>query len=111
MLRVIDGKKQAKISFKNTEELMRKVNNFKEYNILLGKRLREIRIEMKLSQKDIGNILDVSFQQVQKYESGQNRLSCASAAVLCEELGINIQDIVTKPVSVQNVHLTHMRLL
>lgn len=72
---------------------MRKVNNFKEYNILLGKRLREIRIEMKLSQKDIGNILDVSFQQVQKYESGQNHLSCASAAALCEELAINIQDI------------------
>lgn len=72
---------------------MRKVNNFKEYNILLGKRLREIRIEMKLSQKDIGNILDVSFQQVQKYESGQNRLNCASAAALCEELAINILDI------------------
>lgn len=41
----------------------------------IGLRLRAMRIDKKLSQDDLGAQLGVSFQQIQKYEKGVNRLS------------------------------------
>ncbi len=43
-------------------------------DIEMGKRLRLRRVEMKMSQEELGKKLGVSFQQVQKYEKGVNRL-------------------------------------
>jgi transcriptional regulator with XRE-family HTH domain len=47
----------------------------------LGQRIRKLRIENGMSQTELGNRLGVSFQQIQKYEYGQNwinpyRLKC-----------------------------------
>lgn len=44
-------------------------------DIFLGQRIRAIRKGLRLSQTDLGRRIGVSFQQVQKYESGANRLS------------------------------------
>lgn len=41
----------------------------------VGARLRALRRERGLSQTALGRRLDVTFQQVQKYESGYNRIS------------------------------------
>jgi transcriptional regulator with XRE-family HTH domain len=41
---------------------------------LIGKNLKRIRIYAGLSQAEFGKILGVTFQQVQKYEIGINRL-------------------------------------
>ena len=41
----------------------------------VGKRLIYLRTIRELSQKDVAADLDISFQQVQKYESGKNRIS------------------------------------
>lgn len=43
-------------------------------DIELGKRIRLRRVEQKISQADLGEKLGVSFQQVQKYEKGVNRI-------------------------------------
>ena len=51
----------------------------------VGMRLRLRRLELKLSQKQLGEALDLSFQQVQKYEKGNNRIS---ASKLFEIAGI-----------------------
>jgi transcriptional regulator with XRE-family HTH domain len=40
-----------------------------------GARIREARIAGKISQDELGKALGVSFQQVQKYEKGVNRVS------------------------------------
>ncbi|MCD8497202.1 MAG: helix-turn-helix domain-containing protein [Alphaproteobacteria bacterium] len=40
----------------------------------LGKNLRKLRSTIGLSQTEFGEILGVSFQQIQKYETGKNRL-------------------------------------
>lgn len=42
--------------------------------VIIGKNLKRIRQFLKLSQTDLGKIIGVSFQQMQKYENGQNRL-------------------------------------
>ena len=41
----------------------------------VGKKLRNKRIQLKLTQTHIGNALNKTFQQVQKYEKGVNGLS------------------------------------
>lgn len=47
----------------------------KAYHIALGMRLRRARVNCGLSQTNIGDLLGVTFQQVQKYEKGFNRIS------------------------------------
>ncbi len=50
---------------------MRKVGS--EFRII-GQNLRAIREQYGYSQKKIGEILQVTFQQIQKYERGQSRI-------------------------------------
>ncbi|MET4342000.1 helix-turn-helix transcriptional regulator [Bradyrhizobium sp. RT9a] len=44
----------------------------------IGARIRTRRMQLGLSQTDLGDALGVSFQQVQKYEKGHNRVSTAT---------------------------------
>lgn len=43
-------------------------------DVHVGRRVREARATKSMSQEQLGNILGVSFQQVQKYEKGTNRI-------------------------------------
>ncbi len=45
-----------------------------EQTRIIGGNLKRLRDEYGYSQKKIAEILDVSFQQVQKYETGKNRI-------------------------------------
>ena len=51
-------------------------------------RLREERVRHGLSQTDLGKRLGVSFQQLQKYEKGSNRLSAAALYLVARELNV-----------------------
>ncbi len=44
-------------------------------DLLVGKKIRLKRKMLKMSQKTLGDALGVSFQQIQKYENGLNRVS------------------------------------
>ena len=43
-------------------------------DIHVGQKVREARAVKGMSQSDLGKILGISFQQVQKYEKGTNRI-------------------------------------
>jgi transcriptional regulator with XRE-family HTH domain len=43
-----------------------------------------------MSQTDLGEKLGVTFQQIQKYESGRNRVSAARLFEICEALEISL---------------------
>jgi len=43
----------------------------------VGMRVRQLRLERKLTQKQLGDQLGRTFQQVQKYENGSNRISAS----------------------------------
>lgn len=58
----------------------------KDYNKIIGNRLRNARVEACLSQEAMGELIGVTFQQVQKYETGQNRISAPSLWLLSEGL-------------------------
>jgi len=57
-----------------------------EINEKLGKRLRSVRKAQGLSQTHVAKSLGVSFQQVGKYENGQNAMSIAVFLAICEAL-------------------------
>src|SRR3954453_12645608 len=44
----------------------------------VGERLRMRRIMLKISQVELARQLGITFQQVQKYENGKNRISASS---------------------------------
>lgn len=52
----------------------------------IGEKIKLRRLELKISQQKLGAALGVSFQQIQKYESGVNRVSASrleqTAAIL-----------------------------
>jgi len=43
-----------------------------------------------MSQADLGEILGVTFQQIQKYESGRNRVSAARLFEICKALNVTL---------------------
>lgn len=57
---------------------------------VLGARVRGRRMALGLSQKDLADALGVTFQQIQKYESGANRVSAFAMYRLSIFLGIDL---------------------
>lgn len=61
-------------------------------DLQIGRNLKLKRIESGRSLQDIGDILQVSFQQVQKYERGQNKIAGSSLFLLSDALGLKVED-------------------
>jgi transcriptional regulator with XRE-family HTH domain len=51
---------------------------------LIGKRVRIARLTAKLSQTELGRHLGVTFQQIQKYENGKNRIAVGRLEQIAE---------------------------
>ena len=47
------------------------------YDIEIGRRIRAQRLSRSMSQEDLADRLGVAFQQLQKYERGENRVSAS----------------------------------
>ncbi|MDR1488436.1 MAG: helix-turn-helix domain-containing protein [Holosporales bacterium] len=71
---------------------------FKESSNLLsiGKKLKTKRQELKLTQKDLASSVGVTSQQLQKYESGQSKISIEMLLNLCRELKVNFDYFLPK---------------
>jgi transcriptional regulator with XRE-family HTH domain len=54
----------------------------------LGKRVRMRRLMLRMSQTELGEALDLTFQQVQKYEKGENRIGASRLQHISEVLGV-----------------------
>ena len=59
-------------------------------DIELGKRIRLRRVEQKISQAELDEQLGVSFQQVQKYEKGVNRVGAARLQQIATALDVPV---------------------
>jgi transcriptional regulator with XRE-family HTH domain len=62
-------------------------------DVHFGEKLRARRLMMvpKLSQEDLGEAIGLTFQQVQKYEKGKNRMSAATMVQIAAVLNIDVQ--------------------
>ncbi|MCE8535695.1 helix-turn-helix domain-containing protein [Ruegeria pomeroyi] len=57
---------------------------------VVGRRIRARRSALGLSQAELGRAIGVRFQQVQKYESGANRVSASRLWAIAEVLDVHI---------------------
>jgi transcriptional regulator with XRE-family HTH domain len=56
----------------------------------IGTRVRMRRISIGMSQEKLGEMLGLTFQQVQKYEKGMNRISVGRLVDIAKILGVDI---------------------
>jgi transcriptional regulator with XRE-family HTH domain len=63
------------------------------YDTALGQRVRAARKLNGLSQTQLATALNISFQQVQKYENGSNRISCSTLKLISAALGVAMVDL------------------
>ena len=56
----------------------------------IGARIRARRRQLGLSQGELADQLGVSFQQVQKYERGTNRVAASTLAAIALALGVGV---------------------
>jgi len=59
-----------------------------DIDIEIGKRLRAQRMACGISQEKLAGLVNLSFQQIQKYEKGTNRLSVSRLVEFSEILGV-----------------------
>ena len=64
-----------------------------EIDLQIGKTVRTRREKAGLTQADLGHAIGVTFQQVQKYERGANRVSAAAMVRIAEALKCNVADL------------------
>ena len=63
-------------------------------DVEVGARVRTFRKHRLLSQSALGDALGLTFQQVQKYERGSNRISASMLVKIAEKLGVTVGDLV-----------------
>lgn len=61
----------------------------------VGRRVAEKRIALGYNQTDLGRALGVTFQQVQKYERGSNRISASKLWLIADRLGVSPASLLT----------------
>jgi transcriptional regulator with XRE-family HTH domain len=59
-------------------------------DIEIAKRVRALRLQRGLSQIELGEVLGVTFQQVQKYERGTNRIAAGRLYRIAEVLDVPV---------------------
>ena len=62
-------------------------------DIVVGTNLRTIRINRNITQAELGAGIGVTFQQIQKYESGRDRVSSSRLLMVCNVLECTINDL------------------
>jgi transcriptional regulator with XRE-family HTH domain len=62
-------------------------------DIALGQTVRLRRRALRMSQQALADAIGVSFQQVQKYERGRNRISFSRLVEICHTLDCTIADL------------------
>src|SRR5436853_4722947 len=69
---------------------MKKTKRSKAVDAAVGARIRNLRLRNKLTQTDVGEHVGVTFQQIQKYENGTDRVSAGRLAQLAKLFGVPV---------------------
>ena len=75
----------------------------------IGKKVYELRLALGLSRQELGKKIDVTHQQLEKYEKGKNRISAGRLLLLAKVLGKHIEYFYSdidehKPVEAKTKH-------
>ena len=61
------------------------------YDRAVGLRVRTLRLSRRMSQSDLSQSLGITFQQVQKYENGANRIAAGRLQRIAEILEVPVE--------------------
>ena len=68
-----------------------------EFDLFVGRRIRELRKAKGLSQKELAKRLGISPQQLQKYENWTDRISAGRLYDIAKQLGVSVQECFPVP--------------
>ena len=71
----------------------RRTEKEKQINAVVGSNLKWIRRDKGLSQSEIGKLLEVAFQQVQKYEKNVNVISAPKLKIIADFFKVSVDDL------------------
>ena len=70
----------------------RPITDLRAIDSHVGQRIREIRRTRRLSMEEMGRQAGITYQQIQKYESGSNRVSASMLYMIATILGVEVSD-------------------
>lgn len=79
---------------KTTSGRIKHPRSVTERHKIIGDRIRAARIAIQMSQQELGNQLGISFQQIQKYEKGKNRVDVDRMIQICKLLNMKMEDLI-----------------
>jgi transcriptional regulator with XRE-family HTH domain len=62
-------------------------------DLRIASRIRHYRVSAGFTQEQLAVAIGVSFQQLQKYEKGINRVSAGRSVLICTTLELDIQEM------------------
>ena len=68
-------------------------------DVLVGRRVRAYRLSLGMSQTTLGEKVGVTFQQIQKYERGTNRIGSSRLKKVATVLGVGVGALFAEPES------------
>ncbi|KJV43364.1 MULTISPECIES: helix-turn-helix domain-containing protein [unclassified Brevundimonas] len=68
-----------------------------EIDVRIGGEVRARRDKLKVTQAQLASAIGVTFQPVQKYERGVNRISAATLLAIAEALNCHVADLYGDP--------------
>ena len=78
-------------------------------DIALGARIRVRRLQLNLSQETVAEALGVSYQQVQKYERGMDRISVTMLIKIARRLDCTVASLIgEEPGAIENSIVPHL---
>jgi len=72
-------------------------------DIEVARRMRAARLEKGLTQEMLGSALGLTFQQVQKYENGTNRIAAGRLHKIAEILGVPVAVLFGTPTASESL--------
>jgi len=74
--------------------MTRPIHAASDFDVALGRRLRHHRDAAHLTQAQVGQAIGVTFQQLQKYENGVNRIAASRLYALARTLGVSVGQLI-----------------
>jgi|GEM_PF-4381759 len=82
---------------RKSSELAKILSEDQDLNSRVGRRVRQLRQILNLSQKDLASKVSISYQQLQKYELGQNNMSINMLDKISQSLNESLTDVMDTP--------------
>lgn len=70
--------------------MARKVEYIEKIDRYIGSKIQELRLAHGMSRQELGNHIEVTHQQLQKYEMGINRVSAGRLALIAKFLNTSV---------------------